>query len=34
MTVAIGPFLQRHAPGVSRLILPIQQDEFGLAITL
>lgn len=33
MTVAIGPFLQRHAPGVAGLILPVQRDEFGLPIT-
>lgn len=32
--VTVVPFTPAHAPGVPALILPIQQAEFGIAVTL
>lgn len=32
--VNVVPFTPAHAPGVPALILPIQQAEFGIAVTL
>lgn len=32
--IAVVPFVPAHAAGVVSVILPIQQDEFGLPITL
>lgn len=33
MTIQILPASERHRDGIKDLILPIQQDEFGIAIT-
>jgi GNAT superfamily N-acetyltransferase len=32
--IGVSPFAEEHAEGVVSLILPIQQDEFGIPITL
>ena len=32
--IEIGPFCEHHLPGIVNLILPIQQSEFGIPITL